>query len=314
MRDASSSTSTRARQPYKRIIHSRRREEWLKARYAGIGASEIAAAIGEHPFLSRLRLWAEKVGRVTPRDLSDNEAVYWGQALERLLVKEFSKRTKRQTRAFGWLVRSEEHLWALATPDAMQWDETKRGWRIPVQIKTTSVYNAKDWVSGPPPYIWWQMQQEMFVLDAPWSSVACLLGGQKFLWADVPRDDHAIERIIDEGKYFWGQVETENMPIDHITEDDTEVVKALWPKALPDSEILLPEDAVEWDDALRAAEADEKAAHTDVERLKNQIRAAMGNKELGVLPDGSGFYTWKNQPKSGYTVEPTESRVLRKSK
>lgn len=270
--------------------------------------------MGEHRFLSRLRLWAEKLERVDPYDAADNEAAYWGNVLEKTLVKEFETRSHRKTRPFGWLVNSTAHPWALATPDAVQYNPVTQRWDIPTQIKTTSAYLAPEWREGPPREVWWQMQQEMLVLGAPWASVAALLGGQRFVWADVECDDYAQERIIEEGSYFWGQVVTEDMPLDHITEDDSEVIKALWPTAIEGSEIVLPDDAIDWDRELRVLEQEKKDVDKRIEALKNKLKAAIGANEIGVLSDGSGFYTYKNRHTEGYEVKPKDYRVLLPSK
>ena len=48
---------------YIKVVAQEQFQEWQDAHRTGIGASQIAAVLGEHRFASRIRVWAEKVGR-----------------------------------------------------------------------------------------------------------------------------------------------------------------------------------------------------------------------------------------------------------
>lgn len=61
--------------------HYENREEWLAHRMR-IGGSEIAAVIGQSPFMSNVELWELKTGKRKPKDLSENENVKYGVRLE----------------------------------------------------------------------------------------------------------------------------------------------------------------------------------------------------------------------------------------
>ena len=64
------------------------RDTWLEARY-GIGASDLASAIGMSGFKTPLQLWKEKCGLVQPKDLSGNERVDFGNRAEEPLREMF---------------------------------------------------------------------------------------------------------------------------------------------------------------------------------------------------------------------------------
>lgn len=61
------------------------RESWLAARKNTLGASEVAAAIGVSPWMSRTELWRIKTGRKKPKDISAEPRVIFGQNAEGLL-------------------------------------------------------------------------------------------------------------------------------------------------------------------------------------------------------------------------------------
>ena len=65
------------------------REEWLRARGAGIGASDAAAVLEISPWVSKVQLWEEKTGRRKPKDLSGVPAVMRGIAEEPIIRAQF---------------------------------------------------------------------------------------------------------------------------------------------------------------------------------------------------------------------------------
>ena len=273
---------------------------WLEAHKLGIGASQIAAVLGEHRFASRLRVWAEKVGRLEPADLSDVEAVNWGLLLEPLVAQEYARKTGRTLQKGGVLLQSTAYPWAIATPD--YWMEYTADMSIPIQIKTTSAFRLNDWADGPPIEVWWQVQHEMFVTGAPWASVGVLVGGNRFMWADVERDEAAIERIRTEGAAFWEQVKNNTYPDPDSNASD--VIAELFQSAAEGEELALPHEAIEWDSALSDLKEDRKRLEDEIQLLENKIKLSIGPAEKGALVDGSGAYTYKNQ--SRWTVKLAE--------
>ena len=68
--------------------HHANRDEWLSARDGHIGASEASAILG-YGFMSKMDLWKLKTGRAKAKDLSDNEAVAYGNRAEEPLRQLF---------------------------------------------------------------------------------------------------------------------------------------------------------------------------------------------------------------------------------
>lgn len=61
---------------------NQRSEEWLKWRALGITATDIPVILGLSPYKTPWQLWAEKIGRINPPDLSGNPNIQRGVALE----------------------------------------------------------------------------------------------------------------------------------------------------------------------------------------------------------------------------------------
>jgi len=278
---------------------------WLDAHGQGIGASEIAAILGEHPFKSALRVWAEKTGALPPQDLSDVESVSWGLRLEPVVAEEFERRTGITVERWGTLLRSNTDPWALATPDYRVVDSN-----IPVQVKTTSAYRLTGWADGPPREVFLQVQQEMLVTGAPMAYVAVLVGGQRFMWAEVPRDEEAIAAIQLAGEEFWYMVQARTWPALEGSEDEALAIKELWPRATGE-EIALPATLLPLASQLERVRYHLNDMEREETALSNEIKMALGAAEFGRFPDGSGF-SYREQTRKAHWVKESTFRVLRR--
>ena len=293
---------------YEEIVSQSNFGEWREAHKTGIGASQIAAVLGESRFGSRLRVWAEKVGRLEPVDLSDNEAVQMGIELEPFVVAKYSQRTGRTFSTAGTLLRSIEYPWAICTPDYWIMDDDGT-WNIPCQIKTTNAFRLNDWADGPPIEVWWQVQHEMFVTGATWASVGVLVGGQRFMWADVKRDGIAMERIAEEGSLFWQQVKSNTYP--EPDQNSADVLNDLFPVSAEGEEVAMPYEACQWDKDLQQLKANRAILDDDIAYLENKLKLAIGPAEMGVLHDGSGAFTHKSQQRISYKLADGEAKPIR---
>lgn len=73
------------------------REEWLEWRRGHVGASEVAALFGLHPYLTKRELYYKKIGPYE-EDEEPGRDIRRGRALEHIAVEEFEKLTGRETR------------------------------------------------------------------------------------------------------------------------------------------------------------------------------------------------------------------------
>jgi putative phage-type endonuclease len=116
------------------------REEWLAERKNGIGASEVATALGVNPFKSAFELWAEITGLAEAENLDDRETIIWGKLLEGPIIGEFGRRTGRVVDPHNQNVMlvHPTHGFLRGTPDALQ-RRNERADPGDLQIKTTSL-------------------------------------------------------------------------------------------------------------------------------------------------------------------------------
>lgn len=124
------------------VIKPANREEWLKVREDGIGASEVAAVVGLSPWETPFSLWLRKTGQIPP--IEENEAMHMGHLLEGVVVQLWEEKT-------GWkavkasakdiIYQDPEHPWRKVTPDRIAYEvgEDGKKRKVLLEIKTTAI-------------------------------------------------------------------------------------------------------------------------------------------------------------------------------
>jgi putative phage-type endonuclease len=295
--------------PYEEVIGADDREAWLEARQTGIGASEISAVLGANPFKSATELYLEKTGAVAAPDLSDNDAVYWGNVHEQNIVAAFEGRYAHipVTRAQA-LLRSRAHPWALATLDAWA-DDPKHG-RIPLEVKSTQQVNGHLWRDGVPEWFRAQVHQQMLVTGTEMAIVAVLIGSSEYAWDYVELDETLARKIIYHGERFWGHVLSRTPPPVDGSEATRRAIHAAHP--LDDGQsLVLGADFADVDAELVDLKSQRKAIETEIRQRENQIKAALGDAVEGVIP-GVAAYRWTTEERAAYAVAASTRRTLRR--
>lgn len=183
------------------------RDEWLETRRSGIGGSDAAVILGFNKWKSPFQLYLDKTGG--PLEETDNEFIYWGNVLEDVVAKEFQARTGKKVRRMNKMLRHPEHDFMTANLDRVIVGE-----KAFLECKTTSAYKVGDWDGEdiPAAYLC-QVQHYMAVTGYEKAYIAVLIGGNKFVWKEINRDQELIDIMIEREKNFWeNHVLTETPP------------------------------------------------------------------------------------------------------
>lgn len=262
-------------------------QAWLDLRNKGIGGSDAGVIAGVNPWKSPWKLWMEKTGQAEPDDLSDNEAVYWGTALEPLVADRFTEVTGKKVHKQGMVV-SDKYPWLFANVDRLVVGEDSG-----LEIKTANA-RAEDAWSGDniPDSYYLQCQHYMLVTGLSKWYIACLIGGQHFVYKEIPRNEEDIKLLFKMEKDFWEKnVVGGEMPSVDGSSDCQEALKEKFhgwqtePVELPAAEEAL----TDYDDAKQAYDS----AKTFFEAAKNRLCSILGDNEVGMC-NGRKF-TWKTQ-------------------
>ena len=271
--------------------------EQLEERRRGIGGSDAGAVLGLNPYRTPVAVWLEKTGRAEPEDLSDNEAVYWGNRLEDVVAEEFSRRTGLKVRRCNRTLTHPDLPFVIAHIDRQILSDGKRGPGV-LEVKTAGQYAASKWgPSGtdqvPDEYLV-QTAHYLAVTGYAYARLAVLIGGRDLRIYEIPRDEELIDLVHGQEERIWhGDVEAD-VPPPPVTVGDIETLYAV-----DDGETLLASAEIE-DAARTLAEikAQIKSLEEHASSLEERIKAAMRDYSVLVDAEGNPLVTWKKSKDS----------------
>jgi putative phage-type endonuclease len=190
-----------------------------------IGGSDVAALMGLSRWKTPLQLWAEKTGKVEPKDLSDNEACELGTELEDFIAKKFERRTGMAVRrAPKRYIHPDYHHFSCQVDRLItKTDEL-------LECKNFSAWRAKEFEGEDVPIeVVLQVQWQLFITGRSAGWVAVLLGGQRFIYKKIDADEELIMKMVKSAEDFWKMVLEETPPL--ATSGDDEVLVRLYPQS-----------------------------------------------------------------------------------
>lgn len=298
-----------------REIQNSSRDAWLARRVHGLGASDAPVILGLSKYRSPFQLYHEKLG-LAPADPAESEAAEWGLTLEAPLTARFERETGRVTLAppAHMIYQHNTIDWLLASIDRWQHAIGPSGTPIegwsPLELKTSNWALDKDWKEEAPLAYQVQLQHQLAVSGGSMGSIAGLIGGQKFVWTDIERDQAFIDILLAEEAKFWQRLLNHDTPPVDASEQTQKTLKRLY--ATETGEIVsLGPAAIEWDNDLEAAKKAVKEWEEKERLAKNRILLLLGPATVGALPNGV-IYTLKGQTTREHTVKEATFRVLRR--
>lgn len=255
------------------------RQEWLWNRKQGIGGSDSSAILGFNPWKSAFELYIDKTSDQIEE--IDNEAIRWGNVLEDVVAEEFTRRTGKKVRRRNQTFKHPVYEFMHANID-----RDVVGERALLECKTTNAFNADAWEDDriPAAYIC-QIQHYMAVLDYEKAYIAVLIGGQKFVWKEVERDDEFIDLMIEQEKQFWEEHVLKDVPpeIDG-SKSASELLNKMYPEDNGETVMLQSDDAEMLIEAIDSIKADVKDKQKIQKEYENKLKLMIGEAETGVTP------------------------------
>lgn len=302
------------------------RDAWLQQRKAGIGGSDASCIVGRNKWKNMYTLWAEKKGYIDPEDKSDVEAVHFGAVQEQVVADEFTLRTGKKVKKCG-LYRSIKHPFMLASIDRLVVGENAG-----LECKTAASWFSDDWEGDniPDAYLV-QCLHYMAVCGFDRYYIACLIGGNHYVWKTIERADvqEEIDALIKAEEKFWAEyIVGEKMP----ELDDTNACTVSLNKRYKDLSAQTMQLDSETDDLCRSIKQLEEEVlliKKQVDLKKNKLRDILGDCPKGESYEYNVSYKFQAGPGSfdkekfkqehpeidiDYYWKKSQSRVLRISK
>lgn len=293
----------------------RNRDEWLAARRTAIGSSDAPVLWGVgYASQSPYALWAAKVHGVTTEfDDATVKRMSIGTAMEPALRKLFERETGLTVRNDepNTIWHSAEHQHLAASLDS--YTHLATGEMVPVELKNIGAHNAFQWDNGDCPLAYQvQVAHQAIVVGAPGGYVFALIGGDDPQVRWIPLTTEFREAHLELCRVFWQCVQSMDAP----PVDSSPATGAALAKVFPRETAPLSE-AGEWLDSVTAelTELDDKRKEIEaaIDLRRNRIKSEIGEATGLVSPNGVEW-TWKHQERAGYYVEPSASRVLRRTR
>lgn len=291
---------------------------WHAERAKALGASEVAALFGAHPYITPLQLWTKKKeqGATTEEETERMEA---GHFAELKVAPWYAKRTGRRVVTPQEFYCDPERKHALAdavvtslggrypyavivrhptiplqaTPDRIvtgnlqhERHEADRIVSHPgvLQIKATEDWQD-EWSDDEqgqlriPLWVQIQVQAELLCTGFTWGAVAVDISGSKLRYADVERHEPFMATLAEKVSAFWASLAGDVAPAP--TAGDLETIKRQWPKSVPglSKELERPEHLLE----LARVKAEISQLEEQEKALQAAIVAELGPAEEGTI-------------------------------
>lgn len=254
--------------------NDRERTIWLEARGEGIGASEVAAALGISPWDSPFSLyWRKRLGG----NVDESPQMEWGTRLEDAIAAKFVDAHPEAQVLPGGLYRHPEHEWMLATPDRIV--VTEDGTEV-LECKTAT--SDDDWgdegTDEVPVYYRPQVMQQLDVMGLQRARIAVLIRGSIYreYVVDFDAEDAALGRKA--GEEMMRRLAFDDVPSIDGHSATTSMLRRLHP-SLIDDVVTVPADLAE---RYRLAKERERQAKADAAEASNQILAVLGDFKNAV--------------------------------
>lgn len=288
---------------YSTVTQKEDEKAWIEARTRGIGGSDVGAICGVSPYTSARQVYLAKVGMypdsLNPSD-SAKERMHFGHMLEPVVADEYAKRTGAKLVDIKATLRHCTIPWAIANIDRLIVDDSGAPIGI-LECKTAGEYSKEDWEEGnlPTSYLY-QLNWYLWVLGLERGAFACLVGGNKFYYYDVFRNDDLLNStIIPAATNFW-ENNVLKLQEPELQAADTDFASVVYKAVVKGSEITL-EDDVTNELARTVVECKEKIKEltNTMEEAQNRIKDKLKEHEIGYTQD----YTIKWSPRSQRRVD-----------
>lgn len=229
--------------------------DWLLERKKGIGASDAASVMGLSRWGSPISVYMDKITDEVKE--IDSEPIEWGHRLEDVVARAFAEKTgkalePKRPEIPELIMKHLEHDFIRANPDYFLLEEDSF-----LEVKTCSAYKEYEWENNEIPIEYLiQLNHTMAVTGHEYCYIAVLIGGQKFIWKRVDRDEEIIQKILETEIEFWNENVLKKVPPAPMA-NDCDVLGELFSPTVEDIREL-------------GEDADELVEH--YETIKNMIR------------------------------------------
>jgi putative phage-type endonuclease len=279
------------------ITQDENEKEWLHVRSNGIGGSDIGTICGVNKWSTPRLLYLKKTGQYKEsyekQDDGSVDRMRFGHLLEPIVAQEFEYRMNENGRNIRIIeVKAtfchKDYKWALANVDRLIIDNETNKIIGVLECKTASEYLKEEWNEGDIPVSYlYQLNWYLWILGLNYGALACLVGGNKFYYYEVYRNDELIKEMLEKADKFWNyNVKNLIEPELDGSEASTRLVEKMNEDVEPNSEIILEDESVnEMANNLIKVKQEIKELEKIKKELENKLKEKIGNHEIAYTTD-----------------------------
>ncbi len=260
------------------------RKSWLLGRQHWLGASDAAAIWGCSGYSSPYACWFSKVSPIEDDEPDIIQRV--GHAMEPLVTELFTEATGIKVFDPGdfAVYLHPEMPFMGCTPDRLAADGSAL-----VELKTASFAAADEWKNRIPLSYQTQLQHGMMCCGVQRAWIAVLISGSSFKHHEMRLSPNFARRHAAKCQAFWkNHVETQEAPPPDWSSATSQALARQF-MASQKQVVDLPDDLAGLGERYDRLAKTAAAIDRHQNEIKNRIKLAMGEAELGRLPTGDGF-------------------------
>ena len=263
--------------------------DWLKARQAGIGGSDVAAILGLNKYKTPLDVYHEKVAD-TPIEIEDNAKMKAGRIMEDTIANWWAEENGFKIQADNKIRIHSDIPFLYANLDrVIVANGHGRGTGL-LEAKQTSQFYYKTWEDSLPLQYYFQIQHYLNVTGYDWAAAAVLVDGWDLKSIDVEPDRKVIDAITEKLTAFWNDHILQRIPPEPSTDEE---IKKQWPEAEKGSMLEVDADTVDLVLSAKSYSEKKKDAEKQEKELKTKIRLKFGDHDMMTF-GGQSIATYKN--------------------
>jgi putative phage-type endonuclease len=262
------------------------REDWLQARRAGLGGSDIGAILGLSTFSSELEIYESKI---SGREAEVNEAMEIGRDEEPVILDRWLRQNPNvEVRRDQIIIQSDVHPYLIHSPDAIGEEYPLGGIYFGIEVK--NIRSDHNWSGefGIPEFYYAQVQHGLLCSGFDRWVVIARVGGQKDITREIEPDREYQGRIALAAERFWNTYVLPRVPPEP---DGSDSAKRALERKWEASEGKVDIDPGLWEQLAyhqRRLDQAEKA----MAKARQMVMAKMGEAEIALV-EGKKVATWK---------------------
>lgn len=283
------------------------RAAFLAERRTGLGASDVAAALGYSTYKSPVELYLEKTGRKS--DDSESMRLRFGQHNEEFVANEYQRVTGYRVQRFNPMLRHAEfpniigHVDRLVIPHGAKVAAHKREIRTDRGLEAKTVDSNVFRYSGewgepgtdevPTIYLIQSATYMGLTGCSRWDLAALVGAGADDLKIyHLARDLELEEEVFRRAQEWWNRHIVKDLPPEPRNEDD---IALLYPQARQKESVVAIDDCLMAYGQLKRVNEQLTSIEREKEHLAMQIKRFMGHADTLLDSDGKKLATWSNR-------------------